>query len=242
MCYMKHIFAFLYFVVLFSQPVNAEENAPPGRAKQTSPIPSQVANTSPQEPDKQKPLSEVDEIKRDPSSLLKKFPKGGPKMAQYVAQLLVKYASLINSVLQASQQATRDQASAIGAGIARAARSLRPEIAREMTAKVGKYGNIGTQITYNAIGADINLQSRTIPGVIRIGVAGGSRPEFESLRGNVSGEVGSNRQFYLSSYVLSSSLNNYQGYDDLFRSPQMAVSVMATEAQDNGAFSTSPTR
>ncbi|MDG1286939.1 MAG: hypothetical protein P8P30_05165 [Rickettsiales bacterium] len=187
----------------------------------------------------------IAELKSNPSSLLEAFPKGGPKMAKYVARAASTDSSLVESILKASQQATFDQASAIGAGLARAVRGSLTKLIKSISEQVAQLGSLSTQISYNAVGPIQSAGSQVIPEPVRIGLADASGGSFNlspHTGGGLAGSKGLPHQIGSKSSSLTQYAQNTQRFSDMFSDPWKTVSIVALEADDNGATSTSPTR
>lgn len=103
------------------------------------------------------PLSdeEVKTLRENPSSLLEKFPEGGPEMARYVNRAILTDPSLVDSVLSVAPQANYAQSAAMGAGIARAGRvfsQTAPSLTNQLVQQVSQSNNLYAQISFQAIG------------------------------------------------------------------------------------------
>lgn len=244
MQYRKNIFTFISILALSS--FSAHANETPQVAVQKKPAPkvnstvTEIVSVSPESKKKIAPelAKEIEEIKGDPSALLDKFPKGGPKMAKYVAQIAAADFSVVDSVLDASRIATADQASAIGAGLARAVRGFSAGDAKSVSEKVAKAGALPTQISYNAIGGSTKIAAYDMPDPVRIGLSD-TTLRLDSGFADKSTVMGSNLIYRPAGDAFP--LLPEDNIVDFMGRPETTASVLANEPEDSGAFSTSPT-
>lgn len=245
----KLLFSFTACVALVSSPyamANEQAEVINTIAKQNAVIQQRIDLLSPEQ---------ISLIKAEPTSLLRQFPAGGPFMARYVAQAAITSSSIVENILEASLQANPDQASAIGAGLARAARSFPDDSAKNVSSQVSKSAILGTQISYNAIGPKFKADFRIYPEPVKIGM-------FDTANGNINlnstddrGVIGSNKLTSLTGFEfgglspeLQENLLNTALFDGTaliyqnFENPWFTVGVIASDAEDNGTTSTSPTQ
>jgi hypothetical protein len=186
---------------------------------------------------------ELNQLRRNPGSVLNEFPKGGPKMAKYIARVAMADPKLIESMVNATELASPDQASAIGAGLARAARLLSGDQLSNINNRAFNARNINTRITYKAIGKLYGPQDRAILKPVEIGFWDGAAGGTDLYGNELQATVGSNNDFFQQGSLQNSFFEeNFKSFDDFFESPQAAASFVASSAEDNGAFSTSPTQ
>lgn len=110
---------------------------------------------------------EIASIKKNPKSLLLKFVTGGPKMVQYISRAVQMDPSVVDSLLSVANTGTFPQSAAMGAGFARAARTIgkqKPEVAADIRQKVLQSKNKRLRITFLAIGPDFrSVQAPILP-------------------------------------------------------------------------------
>ncbi len=187
------------------------------------------------------PLEQATDVKAQPLLLLAKFPKAGPGLAHFVAETLAKQPSAVDAMLSILPDTSPEQASAIGAGVVRALRSLmrkEPELIKQITDKVERTENVAFKTTFYAIGP---RGSGKVPSFSRIevssivgsnlGVGGTSAPSDKSL-------IGDGKQDYDSAFNHNPLNKNGDGLD--FFNHGMIVAIIASDAPTNGAVPTSP--
>lgn len=186
---------------------------------------------------------DIEQLRTDPSSLLTHFPKGGPAMANYVARALIADVSLIEGMVTVAATATADQASAMGAGFARAARALskNPDAVRTIAQKVAGISNQRLQISYRAIGAnDLAFTPLIMPPDIQTPIPlvlnVGTLPPFESRIGPPPKNppiprTPSNRQ-----------KKRPADDDNLLSRGYILTAIVIRQPERNEVFSTSPTQ
>lgn len=127
-----------------------------------------LASRVPQ-PAKQTPITkeQIEQVRNSPKALLDKFPNGGPGLASQVARLVVADPTLVEPILSTTPDMTPPQASAVGAGMARAARTLsarQPAVSKAIKQKVEEAGSRRMQTTFRAIGPDNKaLEAARVP-------------------------------------------------------------------------------
>lgn len=112
------------------------------------------------------------ELNRDPETLLTDYPNGGPKLASEVARALVADPAMAEKMMPLVDQATPEQASAIGAGMARAARYFsynQPDISAQIARLAESSENLRFKLTFRAIGPDYQrFAMRIIPPPVNV--------------------------------------------------------------------------
>lgn len=182
------------------------------------------------------PLEQATDVKAQPLLLLAKFPNAGPGLAGYVAQALAKRPGIFDAILSILPDTSREQASAIGAGVVRALRSLaakEPALVKEMVAKIERSSNIAFKTTFFAIGPhDIAPRPRyaliTPPPYSLEGVGFGD--ELLPNRGRLGGE---------SQSETSAQAPAARGDQDYFAHGTI-VALISSNAAKNGTVPTSP--
>jgi hypothetical protein len=189
------------------------------------------------------PIELTNDIKGQPLSILAKFPRAGPSLAGFVAKELAKQPNVIDAILSIIPDTSPEQASAIGAGIVRAVRSIaakNPEFVSQISEKILRSENVALKTTFFALG----------PRKITYASAGASLPvatqSFAGGGGSV-GEVlpvdkarlGSPDAPYVYPYRLDVVEKIGNGLDK--ERIGMIVALVSSDAENNGAVSTSPT-
>lgn len=184
-------------------------------------------------------LEETTDFKMQPLAILSKFPSAGPSMASFVANVLKKQPGIIDSVLSIIPDTSPEQASAIGAGIVRAVRSLaskHPDLVAQISDKIMRSENLTLKTTYFALG----------PRRITYASAEPSLPLPDSVRYGGGGAVGMalpTDKAKLGSpevpYVFPGFVNKDEAVVDKKRIG-MIVALVVSNASSNGAVSTSP--
>ena len=189
-------------------------------------------------------------IRAQPLALLAKFPDAGPAMARFVAQQLTQQPAMIDAMLSIVNDTSPAQASAMGAGMVRAARMIaarQPSASRAITEKVMRSDNKWLTTTYASLGPRYNGSG--------VFVAPAGLPPREALAGADMGEgIGAAWRMGPAENVNyaapESSGNTPNGGQKCFYDADgyldshcrgMIVAVMKSDASHNGAVSTSPT-
>lgn len=191
--------------------------------------------------------TEISRIQAEPGVLLKRFLEGGPKLADYVSRAVITDVSLADPIFSITADATPQQASAIGAGFARAARALggkQPKVALAISEKVRRVESTRLKITFYAIGPSyaVNFAPK-LPDLIPYAEL--TSPEIGlSLSGGKS-RLGIPRETVLAYGVDFGSEGNIAATangHDILGQDTMFVAILSSDAPKNGAVSTSPTR
>jgi|GEM_PF-6735763 len=186
------------------------------------------------------PIEKAD-IGTQPLSLLARFPEAGSAMAQYVAQALARAPSLVDAILSVIDVASPQQASAIGAGLVRGLRVMEaknPSSAstRVVAEKVSKSNNMWLKTTFGALGPSYSSNAPLIlpdpippaqPNFMYVGT------ELPEAVGRV-GPTDIEEMIPFKRIVLSGDSNFLTRHG-------MIVAIMASDDDNNGAVSTSPT-
>lgn len=104
------------------------------------------------------PQNEVNEIRANPNSVLQKFPKGGPQMANYVSRAVATDPSLASGLADIANNGNPAQQSAMGAGMVRGTRMVNridPEAARQITNDALTSNAPNMRRTFKAIGPGV---------------------------------------------------------------------------------------
>ncbi len=200
------------------------------------------------------PLEQATDIKAQPLAVLSKFPDAGPALAHYVADALTRQPGLVDAMLSIIDTTSPAQASAIGAGMVRAARALEarhPGYAEQLSEKVARSDNIWFKTTYEAMGphyrayrafmdADVlpprtygNFADGSGAGVMSASWRVGPAPS--ELVNGAGVPVGDNTA--TPSQTCNAPLEAIRGRNCY----GMIVAVVSSDAASNGAVSTSPT-
>ena len=186
-------------------------------------------------------------LRSEPLSLLAKFPEEGPEMAQYVARAIVSDPSLVDPILSIAGDTSPEQASAIGAGIARGARIVglkRPRTARVIADKVMMSENLRLKITFQAIGPSYieNLDSKTpdpiLPAPLSSNEVGTSMPNYKSKIGPEKQEdliIMPEEEVHENDPMRATS-------GRILFSNILLTNIINSDASHSGAVSTSPTQ
>lgn len=204
---------------------------------------------------------QLNELRENPASVLEKFPQGGPQMASYVSDAVIADPTLAKSMVEVAAEATPPQASAMGAGLARAARyysTVNPEISRQISKEVMESANPRMKITFRAIGPGFQpIDTRPIPAPVAVGNA----PSGPRLGSRVPPSVGNRGVNPRNGVSLPEDRDNRRGgggaSGELF-TPNDAITTIVAEdaaddddpvttfvssdAEDNDTESTSPTQ
>lgn len=189
------------------------------------------------------PIELTNDIKGQPLSILAKFPRAGPSLAGYVAKEIAKQPSIIDAILSIIPDTSPEQASAIGAGIVRAVRSIaskNPGLVSQISEKIMRSENVPLKTTFFALG----------PHKITYASAGASLPVASHAFVGGGGSVGETLPMdkarlgapdtpYVYPYRLDVVEKIGNGLDK--ERIGMIVALVASDADDNGAVSTSPT-
>ncbi|MFZ4125674.1 MAG: hypothetical protein ACOYJ2_06355 [Rickettsiales bacterium] len=188
------------------------------------------------------PIEQVTDYRSQPLALLARFPEAGTAMARYVADLVSKQPSIVESIMNIITDATPDQAAAIGAGVARSLRALsetQPEVTASITKSSLSANNPWYKTTFRAIDAGYSQNAPVIipdpipPVPLSTGYVGLELPEGE-------GRVGPARIGQPIPQGFK-PFGNKENSDMLVRRG-MIVAIMASDKEKNGAVSTSPTQ
>lgn len=186
------------------------------------------------------PIEKAD-IGSQPLSLLARFPEAGAAMAQYVAQALTRAPALVDAILSVIDVASPQQAAAIGAGLVRGVRVMEANnpsarSTRVVAEKVSKSKNVWLKTTFGALGPSYSSNAPLIlpdpippvqPNYMYVGT---ELPD-------AVGKVGPNdieELTPLKRIVLSGDSNFLTRHG-------MIVAIMASDDDNNGVVSTSPT-
>lgn len=233
---------------LFCLPAEA---AAPSASDHAVPVPAIVAPPAPIGAEKPVPLEQVTNIKAQPLALLAKFPNAGPQLAQYVAQQVARQPGVVDAILSLANTTSPEQASAIGAGLVRAMRSMdekQGETYRQVSEKVMRSDNIWLKASYQALGPDYRFyRAYSAPGALpprdyasfaatdsvptRDWRVGPAENELVQPVGNAFG---------------NSLIKNNRCRGNLWKNEDrfchgMIVATVGSNASSNGAVSTSPT-
>lgn len=180
-------------------------------------------------------LEQATDVKAQPLLLLSKFPKAGPALARYVAEAISKQPDIIDAVLSILPDTSKEQASAMGAGVVRALRMLsakKPSLVKEIVAKIERSDNVAFKTTFFAIGprnpGKLERYEIIVPPAnnLLVGQLGDSLP---LKRGRLGVDEAGGRSY-----------PNPIRADNGFFSHGMIVAIIASNAANNGAVPTSP--
>ena len=196
------------------------------------------------------PIVNATDIKTQPLALLAKYPEAGPAMARFVAQQLTQQPGAVDAMLSIIKDSSPQQASAIGAGMVRAARNLsakHPASARAISEKVMRTDNQWLRTTYTSLGprysgnavfaapADLPPREAVATGEMGLGLGGAWRvgPVQNNNYPGANGDQNANE-------IIKTCLYDSTGYVDP-HCRGMIVAIIKSDAGHNGAVSTSPT-
>ncbi len=236
----RHMPAALLYTALFATVISTLPQT--SRAEKVAGVPAIIVS-------KPTEIENATNIKAQPLALLAKFPEAGPEMARYVAQQLTQNPNSIDAMLSIISDTSPAQASAIGAGMVRAVRSLsakQPAWARTTTEKVMRSDNKYLTTTYASLGPlyrpNVPFSAFTAlpPHNVASGEVGFSMgaawrvgpAENENFTERNNGQ--NNPGFYENCPVDSYGNRN-------LNCRGMIVAMMKSDASHNGAVSTSPT-
>lgn len=231
--------AIVFFTAL---PASAEQARPKTTAAPAAPAPASPA----QKLIETKPLDQSADFKAQPLAILSKFPKAGPALASFVADLVSKQPQVMEAIISVIEVATPEQASAIGAGMVRAARTLlksNPQIVRLMEHKISNSENLWLKTTFRALGYSYISNQYVSPPLIKptelsknpIGTTikheKSELSDVESYRKNSLRVPADNAERGIAGNDFKSI---FSGYGTI-------VAIIVSNASNNGAASTSPT-
>lgn len=154
-------------------------------------------------------LTNVQAFLAAPESLLQKYPFGGISMATEVRNLVVSDGSTIDALVALAKTAGPSQKSAIGAGLAQAARALvatQPDLAAAIQQKVAESGD--QQLTTAFVAGSSTVQTAAIsPGAI-----GGTPGTGGAINAGPIGGTGSNTGTAGNGQGTSSTSNGNGGF------------------------------
>ena len=198
------------------------------------------AQATPEALAKTPPIEKANDIGAQPLALLAKFPEAGTAMARFVAQVITRDPQIVDAVLSIVKDTSPQQASAIGAGLVRAVRGLsakHPALSRAIVSKISQVENLWLKTTFFALGPtyseaalpprqplyrimyNVNMSVGTGLPMDRGRVGPAIDPDPNPLRGFIAGRE-----------------------PDLWDKHGMLVAIMLSDAEQNGAVSTSPTQ
>jgi hypothetical protein len=189
------------------------------------------------------PIELTNDIKGQPLSILAKFPRAGPSLAGFVAKELAKQPSVIDAILSIIPDTSPEQASAIGAGIVRAVRSIaakNPGLVSQISEKIIRSENVPLKTTFFALGPRKITYASAGPSlpVSSHSLVGGGGAVGESLPLEKA-RLGAPDAPYVYPYRLDVVEKIGNGLDK--ERIGMIVALVASDAGGNGAVSTSPT-
>lgn len=202
------------------------------------------------------PLEQVTDIKAQPLAVLAKFPEGGPPMATFVAQAVTADPSTADPILSVADDASPQQASAIGAGMVRAVRALekkQPAAARAIADKTMKSNSIRVKVTFSAIGSNlvttVALKKSDVLPPLPTSKPTVTRPEAkthaDASAHRINRPVAGTRTQQNGLLETKNTINHTHTDPSktvILPSNGTMVAVLASDAVRNGAVSTSPTR
>lgn len=188
------------------------------------------------------PLEKSDDVKAQPLLLLAKFPKAGPALARYVAQALAKQPSIFDAILSILPDTSPEQASAIGAGVVRALRTLaekQPALVKEIVSKIARSNNLAFKTTFFAIGPRNPTMAEHYAMILPPETGLLAEEIGEKLPGN-QGRLGSEP---VSANGAGNILRNQEVHisDAEYFAHGTIVALISSNAASNGAVPTSPT-
>ncbi len=191
------------------------------------------------------PKADIEIIQADPFTLLSKFEEGGPPMANYIAAAVITDLSVVDPILSIAEKASPDQAAAIGAGLARAARALgakNPKAAVMIAEKVSQSKNRRLRITFGAIGPDFRANyapkmpnKLPFPSLVYKYI-GENQPEGKSRLGYEE-----SKKNYFQEVLIGKKELQPEEMEILAQEGPLTA-ILISDARENGAGSTSPTR
>lgn len=188
------------------------------------------------------PLEQVTDYRSQPLALLARFPQAGTAMARYVADLVSKQPSIVQSIMTIITDATPDQAAAIGAGVARSMRLIsgtQPEVSAAIASSSLRADNPWYKTTFRALekgyvqNAPLIMPEPLPPVPLSNDYVGLELPQN-------AGRVGPAR--------IGQPVPNWfkrtgnKGNSEFFERRGTIVAIIASDKEKNGAVSTSPTQ
>lgn len=187
-------------------------------------------------------LEQVTDYRSQPLALLARFPQAGTAMARYVANLVSKQPSIVQSIMTIIADATPEQAAAIGAGVARSMRLFshtKPEVSAAISDSSLRAQNPWYKTTFHAIDtgyvhdAPVVIPDPIPPVPLSSEYVGLELP-------NSAGRVGPAR--IAQPVPIRFEAFGNRGDSGFLVRRGTIVAIIASGREENGAVSTSPTQ